>query len=98
MFLASIVLSLFCVLALHIEYWYIFRKGDRCKERYWNPRTEAPRQSSVVNMLAWLLPIYKLAVTFLLVPHFDKGTNNFTRNEDNKQTCIFEGFLKGIAK
>lgn len=46
----------------------------------------------LLNTLAQLLLIYKLAVAFLLVPHFDKGTDNFTRSEDNEWTCIFEGF------
>lgn len=92
MFLASVVVTLVCVWALHMEHWYIFRKVEGCKERRWNPRTDALGQSSVVSTLTWLWPIYKLAVAFLLVPHFDKGADNFTRSEDNKWTCIFEGF------
>jgi len=41
-----------------------------------------------------LLPVDKLTVTFLLVPHFDKGSDNFTLSEDNERTCMFERLLK----
>lgn len=47
---------------------------------------------SIVSTLTQFLPVYKLTVTLLLVPHFDKGTDNFTLTEDNEWTCIFEGF------
>lgn len=44
-----------------------------------------------MNTLTQLLPVSRLTATFLLVPYFNKGTDNFTLSEDNEWTCIFEG-------